>query len=70
MLMATCMAFMPSLKAVMAGIYHTAIWVAMGWRASQELGHRGAWFFGGWVMQNGIQFWLGEAHQGFVPDLK
>jgi hypothetical protein len=33
-------------------------------------GHTGAWFFGGWVMQNRIQFWLGEAHQGIVPGLK
>jgi hypothetical protein len=48
-------AFRPSLKAVMAG--HTGLWAAMGWRASQDLGHKRAWSQRGRVMQNGVLFW-------------
>jgi hypothetical protein len=41
-----------------------------GLESKPGAGAQGGLVLGGWGMQKGIQFRLGEAHQGAVPDFK
>jgi hypothetical protein len=53
MLLTTCIAFMPSLKAHRAEIIYKELGAGMGRKARQEMGHMGACVLGGLAMQNG-----------------